>query len=106
MEYASGNIYIRKMKLPLGYIVPGHEHVFDHTTIVFTGAVRVKAVTKEGQVIERDFYAPDSFLVKADVRHELTAIQENTEAWCVYSHRNAQGEIVQEYTGLWDAPHA
>lgn len=105
MEYASGNIYIRKMKLAKGQVVPGHEHVFDHTTIVFKGSIRVKAVTPDGRTMDRVFIAPDSFLVKADVRHEITALVDDTEAWCVYSHRNAQGDVVQEYTGLWDAPH-
>lgn len=104
MEYASGNIYIRKMKLQKGDVVEGHEHCFDHTTIVFQGSIRVEAVTQDGRKIDRVFVAPDSFLVKSEVRHKIIAL-ENGESWCVYSHRNAQGEIVQEYTGLWDAPH-
>lgn len=104
MEYASGNIYIRKMKFIKGQVVEGHEHCFDHTTIVFIGSIHVKAVTPDGRVIERDFHAPDSFLVKKDVHHEITALEDG-ESWCVYSHRNAQGEVVQDYTGLWDGPH-
>lgn len=102
MERVSGNIYIRPMKFEkAGERIEGHQHTFDHTTIVFTGALHVKAILPDGRVIERDFTAPDSFLVKSDVHHELTALADNTEAWCVYSHRTPQGDVVQEYTGWW-----
>lgn len=102
MERVSGNIFIRPMKFEkAGDKRPGHKHNFDHTTIVFTGSVHVKAVLPDGRTMERDFIAPDSFLVKADVEHVITALADNTEAWCVYSHRTPQGDVVQEYNG-WD----
>lgn len=103
MEWISGNIFIRPMKFAkTGDKVDGHTHRFDHTTVVFKGAVRVRAKLPSGQMIERAFAAPSHFLVKADVEHEITATEDNTEAWCVYAHRDAQGEVVQQYTG-WDA---
>lgn len=100
MEWASGNIFIRPNQMAnAGDLVQGHTHTFDHTTIVFTGAVHVKATKPDGTVVERDFYAPSHFLVLADVVHEITALVPNTEFWCVYSHRTAQGDVVQEVTG-------
>jgi len=99
-EWVSGNIFIRRNRLPaVGDRVEGHAHNFDHTTIVFTGAVRVRARLPEGTVIERTFEAPAHFLVKADVLHEITATLPLTEFWCVYSHRTPQGRLVQEYDG-------
>lgn len=99
-EEASGNIFLRKWRgMAKGHVLNGHKHTFDHTTIVFVGSVHVKAKCPDGRVIEKDFTAPAHFLVKADVEHEITALEEGTEMWCVYSHRNAQGEILQEYTG-------
>lgn len=102
MEWISGNVFIRPNRLEkAGDKVAGHAHNFDHTTIVFSGAVHVRGVLSNGTVIERDFVAPAHFLVKADVRHEITAIAPDTIFWCVYSHRNPQGDIVQEYDG-WE----
>ena len=103
MEQVSGNIFLRKMNHNKGDVTQGHKHNFDHTTIVFSGAVHVKAVLPSGKVIERDFAAPTHFLVKAEVEHEITALEDGTQYWCVYSHRTPQDEIVQTYTGWGDA---
>jgi quercetin dioxygenase-like cupin family protein len=105
-EWVSGNIYIRPNPLPkAGDTVQGHTHKFDHTTIVFIGGVHVKAVLPDGSVIERDFHAPDYFLVRADVTHEITALVDGTVFWCVYSHREPQGQISQTRTGWDEAYH-
>lgn len=103
VEWVSGNIFIRPNKFPdAGDAVQGHTHNFDHTTIVFTGAVHVRARLPNGAIIERDFHAPAHFLVKAEVEHEITALVDGTEFWCVYSHRTPQGDVVQEWGG-WEA---
>lgn len=88
---------------PKGEKIDGHAHNFDHTTIVFTGGVHVKATLPDGSIVERDFAAPAHFLVKKDVAHEITATEDNTTFWCVYSHRDPQGNVVQEYDGWADA---
>ena len=110
MEWASGNIYIRPTLLTkIGDAVQGHIHNFDHTTLVFSGGVHVKATGPNGEIIERDFYAPlagaelhamqGHFLVKKDWKHEITALVDGTVFWCVYSHRDPQGDVVQENNG-------
>lgn len=98
-EWISGNVYIRDMMLGKGGKIDGHKHNFDHTTIVFKGAVHVKAKCPDGRIIEQDFIAPSHFLVLKDVEHEITAIADDTVFWCVYSHRTPQGEISLENTG-------
>jgi hypothetical protein len=104
MEWVSGNIFIRPNRLPVvGDAVDGHKHNFDHTTIVFTGAVHVTATLPDGRVIERDFKAPAHFLVRADVTHRIEATEPETVFWCVYAHRTPQGDIVQDYTGWPEA---
>ena len=105
MEFISGNIFIRKMmqNAPKGYLLGGHLHQFDHTTIVFSGAVHVKARLPDNRVIENEFHAPNYFLVRKDVWHEITALKDGTEVWCVYSHRNPQGEVTQIDTGWPEA---
>jgi len=101
MEWASGNIYIRPMPRNAGEVIEGHTHNFDHTTIFFKGRWLVKAMLPDGEVIEREFAAPSHCLIKAEVVHHLTALEDGSEAWCVYAHRDPQGEVVQQYTG-WD----
>jgi len=99
-EFVSGNIFIRPMHLEkTGDVVHGHKHIFDHTTIIFKGSVHVKLTNLDGTTQEKDFAAPAYLLVRKDVEHEITALEDNTIAWCVYSHRNAQGEVVQRYDG-------
>lgn len=99
-EWVSGNIYIRQNVLTeKGDVVEGHKHNFDHTTIVHTGSVHVKAKLPDQSIIEKDFIAPSHFLVKAEVEHEITALEDNTEFWCVYSHRDPQGRVQLEYDG-------
>jgi quercetin dioxygenase-like cupin family protein len=96
VEWQSGNVFIRpNRELMAGQVVQGHAHNFDHTSIVFTGAVSVKRDEEDTQV----FRAPSHFLVRAGVRHEITALEDNTTFWCVYSHRDAQGDVVQTNEG-------
>lgn len=104
MEWISGNIFIRPMKFEkAGEQVEGHTHNFDHTTVLFTGAVHVIATLPNGAVVERDFEAPSHFLVRKDVKHQIIATKDKTEAWCIYAHRNAQGDVVQEFDGWGDS---
>lgn len=104
MEWVSGNLYIRPMYLrEAGAVVQGHTHNFDHTTIVFTGAVRVVATLPDGRTVTQDFHAPAHMLIKKDVTHEITALEDHTQVWCVYAHRTPQGDVVQEVTGWMDA---
>jgi len=101
-EWISGNIFIRPHQaLDVGYVLEGHKHNFDHTTIVFRGAVHVKATLPNGTIVERDFVAPSHFLVRAEVLHEITTTEPSTEFWCVYSHRDPQGRVTVDYDG-WD----
>lgn len=103
-EWVSGNVFIRPNQLAkAGDQVHGHKHNFDHTTIVFTGAIHVKARLPNGETIERDFHAPSHCLIRAGVEHEITAIEDGTEFWCVYSHRDAQGRVSQVHTGWHEA---
>lgn len=105
METSCGNIFRRKNRLDkAGDRVDGHAHNFDHLTVIFTGAVRIKAKLSNGQVIEQEFHAPTDCLIRADVSHEITALEDNTEFWCIYSHRTPQGDVTLEDTG-WHAAY-
>ena len=99
VEWVSGNIFIRVQKPNNGGATKGHRHNFDHTTILFKGSVHVAATLTDGTEIEREFTAPSHFLIRKDVTHNITALEDGTEYWCVYSHRTPQGDVVEEYDG-------
>jgi quercetin dioxygenase-like cupin family protein len=100
-ELVLGNIFIRPNHLERkGAVCAGHTHNFDHVTIVFAGSVHVAATLPDGRVVEQDFTAPAYFLVKKDVLHEITALEDNSIFWCVYAHRDPQGRVTQEVTGF------
>jgi hypothetical protein len=104
MEWQSGNVFIRANKLAkAGDLTAGHTHNFDHTTIIFKGAVRITAKLPNGTEIVREADAPAHFLIRAEVTHEIVATADDTEYWCVYSHRTHQGDVVQDYDGWADA---
>ncbi len=103
MEQSCGNIYRRKNKLGKGQVTQGHTHNFDHLTIVFTGGIHIKAKMPDGSTLERDFFAPSDCLIRADVEHEITALMDDTEYWCIYSHRFPQGQVSMEETGWMPA---
>ncbi len=80
MEWVSGNVFIRPNKLPRqGDVTHGHAHNFDHTTIVFTGAIHVMAKLPEGHTMERTVRAPGHLLIRAGVEHEITALEPATQ---------------------------
>lgn len=104
-EIISGNIFIRPVKLAkAGEQVGGHTHNFDHTTIFLKGTVHIKVTDPScGCVTECDRTAPGYLLIKADRIHELTALTDDVEFWCVYAHRDANRDVVQVAEGRAEA---
>jgi len=116
MEFwVAGNVGVRQMWFhKAGEVVDGHEHNFDHVTYIVRGTVRVErlgAPTKfdgDGRPVEwvveksiekRALDGHNWILIKAGVRHRLTAMEDNSLGHCIYSHRTPQGDVVQEYDG-------
>lgn len=120
MEFVSGNIFVREMRFTrAGDVVQGHVHNFDHTTYVAKGALRVELlrIVKEAvlnahnvevepaqyevmRAVEKS--ASDGrnwVLIKAGAVHRITALTDGALGHCIYSHRTAQGEIVEEFDG-------
>lgn len=121
-EWTCGNIHIRPMLFwRRGFFIPGHQHNFAHTTFFYTGRYRVRRRRGEGPWQEQVFVAPAHCLIEADMEHEITDIRPTLReawrdrellrlwfwnlllpvnvAWCVYSHRDPQGEVIQENIG-------
>jgi quercetin dioxygenase-like cupin family protein len=81
----------------------GHQHNYDHTTIVVRGRLKiVKKYEKDGSIIEEDageFDAGELIHVKANVHHTIKALEPDTVYLCVFSHRDFDGLVTQRYVG-------
>jgi cupin superfamily acireductone dioxygenase involved in methionine salvage len=101
----SGNIAFREVRPaffdPERGFPEGHEHEFDHTTYCIRGGIRIQLVWPDGTKKWYDLRAGEWLLIPAHVRHAMAATEQETVAHCVFSHRDPQGDVVQEYTG-WD----
>ena len=105
MEFQCGNIFIRVGTLKnVGDFLGGHSHNFDHATYITSGYAKVERELPNGKMESREVWAGElPLLIKAGVRHNITALLPNTTYNCIYSHRLPQGEITQQYTGWQDA---
>lgn len=84
-----GNIYTRQMHFKSkGDVEHGHTHPYDHMTLLAKGSVEVSV---DGEVSV--FTAPHIIWINADKAHKLTALEDNTVAYCVHAVRE-DGEIV------------
>lgn len=85
--YLEGGVWIRQLVFAAkGDCHAGHYHSHDHMTLIAHGAVRVAV---EGVVT--DFTAPHVVLVTANKKHDLTALEAGTVAYCVA----AETDVVQ-----------
>lgn len=86
------NMFVRMMNFETaGAYEPGHTHAFDHLTLLGAGSMRVVV---NGTIT--DYVAPAMIYIKADVEHELIALEHNTVAYCVHGLRdtNVSDDII------------
>lgn len=81
------NLFSRQMHfVAVGDTEYGHTHPFDHMTLLAYGSLRVTVGDKA-----TDFHAPAHIYIKAEVQHELIALEPNTVAYCIHALRNGHG---------------
>ena len=81
------NLFIKQMLFrKAGDKEQGHAHCHDHLTLLAKGKLRITALGKD-----TDFTAPAHIYIKADVVHELTALEDDTVAHCIHALRNEDG---------------
>lgn len=84
------NLFSRQMHFEkAGDIEHGHTHQFDHLTLLASGALKVVV---DG--IESVFYAPHMIYINKDKNHELTALEDNTVAFCIHALRDVKTEDI------------
>lgn len=103
-----GNIFVRQMEImKKGEVVQGHTHNFDHVTHVFRGSVHLRAwdsanVDQAGNplsVVEKDFAANSYITIRKNWVHEFTALEDGTQADCIYALRDFDGEVTDSFNG-------
>lgn len=100
VEHVSGNIFLRPNRGNKGTQVGGHTHHFSHCTFLVRGSIHVKfGCPCSPDYREATYHAGDHFLVKAQVKHYIEMLVDDTLFVCIYSHRGPNGEVVQEYAG-------
>lgn len=81
------NLYSRMMHfVKAGDIEVGHTHQFDHLTLLAAGSLKVVV---DG--VESVFKAPHMIYIHKDKVHELTALEDNTLAYCIHALRDGDG---------------
>lgn len=81
------NLYSRQMTfVKAGDVEIGHKHQFDHLTLLAHGSLKVVANGKEST-----YKAPHMIYIHKDVIHELTALEDNTVAFCIHALRDGDG---------------
>lgn len=100
-ERRFGNIFVRDLIFDAaGDSVDNHSHNFDHTTQCVRGAMMVSVIDPmtlevRSSVVLKASDGENQFLVEADKSHRVTALEPDTLGQCLYSHRDANGEVVQ-----------
>jgi hypothetical protein len=102
-----GNIWVRQNMLSKGEQAPGHVHYFDHVTLLAKGSVCVEVEGKD----PKEFVAPTFIVIKKELIHKMTALEDDTVYYCVFALRDVDGEVVGDIYGpqhdplcAWYAP--
>lgn len=78
------NLFSRQMHfVKAGDVEIGHTHQFDHLTLLAKGKLKVSV---DG--VESVFVAPQMIYIKAHKVHELTALVDETVAYCIHALRD------------------
>jgi hypothetical protein len=89
-----GNIWVRQNNLTdKGDSFPGHTHVFDHVSLLARGSVLVEVEGYEPKVFE----APTFIVIKKEMKHKFTALEDNVLYYCVFALRDVDGEVIEIY---------
>jgi len=87
-----GNIWVKQNVLELaGEAFNGHEHKFDHVTLLVSGKVSVELEGSDA----KEFTAPTFIVIRKEHRHKITALADGTVYYCVYALRDLNGQVME-----------
>jgi hypothetical protein len=93
---AVSNVFTRLMHfVKKGDIEQGHQHIYDHGTLLSTGRVLVEMLDDNGIVTaSKEFVAPSFIFIKKEQNHRLTALEDNTVCTCIHALRDVEDELI------------
>jgi len=86
-----GNIWVRQNVLDANEAFDGHEHKFDHVTLLVSGKVNVQIKDKP----PKEFTAPTFIVIRKEHQHKITALEDGAIYYCVFALRDLNGEVMQ-----------
>jgi hypothetical protein len=94
-----GNIWVRQNVLELaGESHDGHEHKFDHVTLLVSGKVSVELEGSEA----KEFVAPTFIVIRKEHQHKITALENGTVYYCVFALRDLNGDVMEVFGSQHD----
>jgi hypothetical protein len=91
-----GNIWVRQNTLfKAGDFAQGHKHHFDHVSMLISGKVQVEVDGFE----PTEFTAPTFIVIKKELQHKFTALEDNSAWFCVFALRDVDGNVTDIYSG-------
>lgn len=89
-----GNIWVRQNVLHKnGDSFPGHAHNFDHVSLLTKGSVEVEIAGFP----PKKFTAPTFIIIKKEYEHKFTALEDDTNWYCVFALRDLDGDVTEIY---------
>jgi hypothetical protein len=86
-----GNIWVRQNFIKeAGTSFPGHTHHFDHVSLLVKGRIRVEI---DGHSA-KEFSAPTFIVIKKELHHKITALEDDVSYYCVFAVRDFNGEVM------------
>ena len=87
-----GNIWVRQNVFELaGETHEGHEHKFDHVTLLVSGKVSIQI----GKEVPKEFTAPTFIVIRKQHNHKITAMADGTVYYCVFALRDIDGQVME-----------
>ena len=96
-EKTYGNIWTRHLSFNKGESKAGHKHEFDHLHFLVSGSVRIRVYNKtreDDPLLVKEYKAPSWIKVPKEHFHDVTALEDGTEGYCIQSLRNEDSTVV------------
>lgn len=87
-----GNIWVRQNTLGPEDVMRGHQHKFDHVSLLVEGTVEVNVEGKPPKL----FTAPTFIVIRKNHNHVFKAIDGRAVWYCVFALRDIDGEVIPE----------
>ena len=97
-----GNIWVRSHVLSKNGDVNGggHLHPHDHVTMLHKGRIRVDVTDPETEERRsKEFTAPTFIVIRKNLKHKFTALEDDVQYYCVFALRDIDGEVTDIYSG-------